>query len=99
MRVLRSGCISGIEPSCHGELGPHVRSRQRRLPMFVILLAALCLAQVTTTALAQDVPRFSIASMCHTDAKNDPCVESEGRALAELRKAWSTFPAPARQAC
>ena len=67
--------------------------------MFVIFLAALFLAQATTPASAQDVPRFSMTSMCHTETKNDPCVESEGRALVQLRKDWSTFPASARQPC
>jgi len=67
--------------------------------MFVILLALLFLAQATTTALAQDVPRFSMTSMCHTETKNDPCVQSEDRALVQLRKDWSPFPASARQPC
>jgi len=67
--------------------------------MFVILLAAFFAIQLTTAASAQSAPQFSMTSMCHTEAKNDPCVESEGRALADLRRDWSTFPTSARGHC
>ena len=67
--------------------------------MWVLLLAAVLVIQVPTAAWAQGIPHFSMTKLCHTEAKTDPCVQSEGNALAELQRDWSKFPASARPTC
>ena len=67
--------------------------------MLVFLLAAVFVTQLTTAVLAQDIPHFSLTTMCHTEDKTDPCVQSEEQARAELQREWSKLPASARPLC
>jgi len=67
--------------------------------MLVFLLAAVFATQLPTAALAQDIPHFSMTAMCSTEAKTDPCVQSEGQARTELQRNWSKFLAAARPLC
>ena len=67
--------------------------------MRAFLFAAVLVTQMSTAAWAQGIPHFSMTTLCHTEAKTDPCVQSEGNALAELQRDWSKFPASARPTC
>ena len=77
-----------------------------RIPFPVVVFGSLLIA---TAAIADSVPKYDMARTCRLDhaaasglavsESMKSCVRDEKRALGQLQKQWSKFPAQKRAGC